>query len=106
MTIATITKATMTKATKHRPTRCSPYTAVTLSLGTGKECKQVNKPLNLSHLSNEHLSGLLDSVHAEWRNRNLSDLHEGAAREEVCSVSGYVHPQYRQGSPFDIGLEQ
>jgi len=69
-------------------TRCSPHTAVTLSLGTGEECR-ASKPLNLSHLSNEHLGGLLSSVHAEWRNRNLSDLHEA-----------------NEGSLLSIGLEQ
>jgi hypothetical protein len=68
-------------------TRCSEHTAVTLSLGTGEECK--NKPLNLSHLSNEHLSGLLSSVHAEWKSRNLSDLHEA-----------------NEGSLLSIGLEK
>jgi hypothetical protein len=67
--------------------RCSEHTAVTLSLGTGEECK--NKPLNLSHLSNEHLGGLLSSVHAEWKSRNLSDLHEA-----------------NEGSLLSIGLEK
>ena len=33
--------------------RVSPFTSVTLSLGTGEECKK--NPPNLSHLSNEHL---------------------------------------------------
>ena len=74
-------------------TRCSEHTAVTLSLGTGEECK--NKPLNLSHLSNEHLGGLLSSVHAEWKSRNLSDLHEAFRQEEVPA-----------GSLLNIGLEQ
>ena len=75
-------------------TRCSEHTAVTLSLGTSEECK--NKPLNLSHLSNEHLGGLLSSVHAEWKNRNLSDLHD-ANKEE---------PELSEGSLLNIGLEQ
>ena len=74
-------------------TRCSPSTAVTLSLGTGEECKK--NPPNLSHLSNEHLGGLLSSVHAEWKSRNLSDLHEAFQQEEVP-----------EGSLLNIGLEQ
>ena len=73
--------------------RCSEHTAVTLSLGTGEECK--NNPPNLSHLSNEHLGGLLSSVHAEWKSRNLSDLHEAFQQEEVP-----------EGSLLNIGLEQ
>jgi hypothetical protein len=74
--------------------RCSEHTAVTLSLGTGEECKVTNPP-NLSHLSNEHLGGLLSSVHAEWKSRNLSDLHEAFQQEEVP-----------EGSLLNIGLEQ
>jgi hypothetical protein len=74
--------------------RCSEHTAVTLSLGTGEECKVTNPP-NLSHLSNEHLGGLLSSVHAEWKSRNLSDLHEAFQQEEVPA-----------GSLLNIGLEQ
>ena len=74
--------------------RCSEHTAVSLSLGTGEECR-VNNPLNLSHLSNEHLEGLLSAVHAEWKSRNLSDLHEVCQQEESPA-----------GSLLNIGLEQ
>ena len=74
--------------------RCSEHTAVSLSLGTGDECR-VSKPLNLSHLSDEHLEGLLSAVHAEWKSRNLSDLHEVFQQEEIPA-----------GSLLNIGLEQ
>ena len=74
--------------------RVSPFTSVSLSLGTGEECK-VNNPPNLSHLSDEHLEGLLSDVHAEWKSRNLSDLHEVFQQEEIPA-----------GSLLNIGLEQ
>ena len=67
-------------------TRCSPSTAVTLSIGTGEECKK--NPPNLSHLSNEHLEGLWVSVNEERNNRKSEKLHTGV------------------GSLLDIGLEQ
>ena len=84
-------------------TRCSPYTAVTLSLGTGEECRVKNPP-NLSHLSNEHLGGLLSSVHAEWKSRNLSDLHQAYANsgnEEIYDLK--IAPE---GALLNIGLEK
>ena len=65
--------------------RVSPHTSVTLSLGTGEECKE--NPLNLSHLSNEHLEGLWVSVDEE-RNNRISEMNTGV------------------GSLLDIGLEQ
>ena len=66
--------------------RVSPHTSVSLSLGTGEECK--NNPLNLSHLSNEHLEGLYNAANEERNNRinKIDDL----------SI----------GSLLDIGLEQ
>jgi len=67
--------------------RVSPFTSVTLSLGTGEECR-VNNPLNLSHLSNEHLEGLWVSANEERNNRKSEKLHTGV------------------GSLLDIGLEQ
>ena len=67
--------------------RVSPFTSVTLSLGTGEECG-VNNPLNLSHLSNEHLEGLWVSANEERNNRKSEKLHTGV------------------GSLLDIGLEQ
>ena len=84
-------------------TRCSPYTAVTLSLGTGEECRVKNPP-NLSHLSNEHLGGLLSSVHAEWKSRNLSDLHQAytnSGNEEIYDLK--IEPE---GALLSIGLEK
>ena len=84
-------------------TRCSPSTAVTLSLGTGEECRVKNPP-NLSHLSNEHLGGLLSSVHAEWKSRNLSDLHQAYANsgnEEIYDLK--IEPE---GALLNIGLEK
>ena len=84
-------------------TRCSPYTAVTLSLGTGEECRVKNPP-NLSHLSNEHLGGLLSSVHAEWKSRNLSDLHQAytnSGNEEIYDLK--IEPE---GALLNIGLEK
>ena len=65
--------------------RVSPHTAVSLSLGTGEECKE--NPLNLSHLSNEHLEGLWVSVDEE-RNNRISEMNTGV------------------GSLLNIGLEQ
>ena len=67
--------------------RVSPFTSVTLSLGTGEECGIKNPP-NLSHLSNEHLEGLWVSVNEERNNRKSEKLHTGV------------------GSLLDIGLEQ
>ena len=84
-------------------TRCSEHTAVTLSLGTGEECRVKNPP-NLSHLSNEHLGGLLSSVHAEWKSRNLSDLHQAYANsgnEEIYDLK-----IESEGALLNIGLEQ
>ena len=87
-------------------TRCSEHTAVTLSLGTGEECRVKNPP-NLSHLSNEHLGGLLSSVHAEWKSRNLSDLHEANARGiEILTDNEISLKEVSEGSLLNIGLEQ
>ena len=66
--------------------RVSPFTSVTLSLGTGEECK--TNPPNLSHLSDEHLEGLWVSANEERNNRKSEKLHTGV------------------GSLLDIGLEQ
>ena len=67
--------------------RVSPFTSVSLSLGTGEECKE--NPLSLSHLSNEHLEGLYIAANEERNNRRISDkLHTSV------------------GSLLDIGLEQ
>ena len=66
--------------------RVSPHTAVTLSLGTGEECKE--NPPNLSHLSNEHLEGLYNAANEERNNRKSDKLHTSV------------------GSLLDIGLEQ
>ena len=65
--------------------RVSPHTSVSLSLGTGEECK--NNPLNFSHLSNEHLEGLYIAANEE-RNNRISEMNTG------------------EGSLLDIGLEQ
>jgi len=65
--------------------RVSPHTSVSLSLGTGEECKE--NPLNLSHLSNEHLEGLYIAANEE-RNNRISEMNTGV------------------GSLLDIGLEQ
>ena len=67
--------------------RVSPHTAVTLSLGTGEECNNKTNPLNLSHLSNEHLEGLYNAANEE-RNNRISEMNTG------------------EGSLLDIGLEQ
>jgi hypothetical protein len=83
-------------------TRCSPSTSVTLSIGTGEECK--NNPPNLSHLSNEHLGGLLSSVQAERSSRNLCDLHEAyvnSGNEEIYDLK--IEPE---GALLNIGLEK
>ena len=70
--------------------RVSPFTSVTLSLGTGEECNNKTNPPNLSHLSNEHLEGLWVSANEERNNR----------KEEK-----YDYPQ-PTGSLLNIGLEQ
>jgi len=66
--------------------RVSPHTSVSLLLGTGEECKE--NPLNLSHLSNEHLEGLYIAANEERNNRKSEKLHTSV------------------GSLLDIGLEQ
>ena len=54
--------------------RCSPMTSVSLRLGTAEECLKTN-PLNLSHLSSEHLQGLYEAIKKEYlKNRRLSDI--------------------------------
>ena len=65
--------------------RVSPHTSVSLSLGTGEECKE--NPPSLSHLSNEHLEGLYIAANEE-RNNRISEMNTGV------------------GSLLDIGLEQ
>ena len=95
-------------------TRCSPSTAVTLSIGTGEECK--NNPPNLSHLSDEHLEGLLSSVHAEWKSRIMSSKfsqpHVPSPRRS-SSLTEKITPEVSEGSHevsegslLNIGLEQ
>ena len=66
--------------------RVSSHTSVSLLLGTGEECK--NNPLNLSHLSNEHLEGLYNAANEE-RNNRINEMDD-------LSI----------GSLLDIGLEQ
>jgi len=91
--------------------RVSPFTSVSLSLGTGEECK-VNNPLNLSHLSNEHLEGLLSAVHAEWKSRIMSSKfshpHVPSPRRSSSSSSltEKITPEVSEGSLLNIGLEQ
>ena len=103
--------------------RVSPFTSVSLSLGTGEECKE--NPPNLSHLSDEHLEGLLSSVHAEWKSRIISSKfshpHEPSPRRSSSSsltekitpeVSEGSHEvsegshEVSEGSLLNIGLEQ
>ena len=47
--------------------RTSSNTRVTLDLGTGEQC--VERPPNLSHLSDAHLEGLRNAVNEELENR-------------------------------------
>ena len=95
--------------------RVSPFTSVTLSLGTGEECK--TNPPNLSHLSDEHLEGLLSSVHAEWKSRIISSKfshpHEPSPRRSSSSLTEKITPEVSEGphevsegSLLNIGLEQ
>ena len=94
--------------------RVSPFTSVTLSLGTGEECKE--NPPNLSHLSDEHLEGLLSSVHAEWKSRIISSKfshpHKPSPRRS-SSLTEKITPEVSEGSHevsegslLNIGLEQ
>ena len=89
--------------------RVSPFTSVTLSLGTGEECNNKTNPLNLSHLSDEHLEGLLSSVHAEWKSRIISSKfshpHEPSPRRS-SSLTEKITPEVSEGSLLNIGLEQ
>ena len=66
--------------------RVSSHKSVTLLLGTCEECK--NNPLNLSHLSNEHLEGLYNTANEE-RNNRINEIDD-------LSI----------GSLLDIGLEK
>ena len=95
--------------------RVSPHTSVTLSLGTGEECRVNNLP-NLSHLSDEHLEGLLSSVHAEWKSRIISSKfshpHKPSPRRS-SSLTEKITPEVSEGSHevsegslLNIGLEQ
>ena len=75
--------------------RVSPFTSVSLSLGTGEECK-VNNPPNLSHLSDEHLEGLWVSVNEERKNEEVSasiekDLKE--IKETLLDIGLEPQPQ-------------
>ncbi len=63
--------------------KTSTNTRVTLDLGTGEQC--VERPPNLSHLSDAHLEGLRNAVNEEYENR----------REE--SYSSY----YRESADYD-----
>ena len=90
--------------------RCSEHTAVSLSLGTGEECR-VSKPLNLSHLSDEHLEGLLSAVHAEWKSRIMSSKFShphvpSPRRSSSSSLTEKITPEVSEGSLLNIGLEQ
>ena len=90
--------------------RVSPFTSVTLSLGTGEECNNKTNPLNLSHLSDEHLEGLLSSVHAEWKSRIISSKfshpHKPSPRRSSSSLTEKITPEVSEGSLLNIGLEQ
>ena len=96
--------------------RVSPFTSVTLSLGTGEECNNKTNPLNLSHLSDEHLEGLLSSVHAEWKSRIISSKfshpHKPSPRRSSPEWECYsiltekITPEVSEGSLLNIGLEQ
>jgi len=99
--------------------RVSPHTSVTLLLGTGEECGVKNPP-NLSHLSDEHLEGLLSSVHAEWKSRIISSKfshpHKPSPRRSSPEWECYsiltekITPEgsheVSEGSLLNIGLEQ
>ena len=52
---------------RKRMDRTSSNTRVTLDLGTGEQC--VERPPNLSHLSDAHLEGLRNAVNEELENR-------------------------------------
>ncbi len=47
--------------------KTSTSTRITLDLGTGEQC--VERPPNLSHLSDAHLEGLRNAVNEEYENR-------------------------------------
>ena len=66
--------------------KTSPLPAISITLGTGQQC--VDKPPNLSLLSDEHLHGLRDAVTAETNKRQRE-------RRELLFKS------HNQGSLFD-----
>jgi len=86
--------------------RVSPFTSVTLSLGTGEECNNKTNPLNLSHLSDEHLEGLLSSVHAEWKSRIISSKFSHPHEPSPRRSSSLIEKITPEGSLLNIGLEQ
>jgi hypothetical protein len=93
--------------------RVSPFTSVSLSLGTGEECNNKTNPLNLSHLSDEHLEGLLSSVHAEWKSRIISSKfshpHKPSPRRSsslIEKITPEGSHEVSEGSLLNIGLEQ
>ncbi len=65
--------------------KTSTNTRVTLDLGTGEQC--VERPPNLSHLSDAHLEGLRNAANEEYENR----------REE-SSVTSY---RYEESADYD-----
>ena len=69
---------------RKRMDRTSSNTRVTLDLGTGEQC--VERPPNLSHLSDAHLEGLRNAVNEELENR----------REENSTTSFY-----RESADYD-----
>ena len=49
--------------------RTSPNTAISITLGTGQAC--MDKPPNLSLISDEHLRGLREAVNKEYEIRQI-----------------------------------
>ena len=69
-------------------TKTSTHTRVTLDLGTGQQC--VERPPNLSHLSDEHLEGLRIAVNEENDSRQQERKH-----------LSYTHPVEDRRGDYD-----
>ena len=67
-------------------TKTSSHTRVTLDLGTGAQA--VERPPNLSHLSDEHLEGLRIAVNEEYDSRQQERRQSNFSYNTTAHTSG------------------
>ena len=67
-------------------TKTSSHTRVTLDLGTGAQA--VERPPNLSHLSDEHLEGLRIAVNEEYDSRQQERRQSNLSYNTTAHTSG------------------